>query len=441
MKIKRASPGKNSPAIDFSAILAESRHLAATQRLGEAERLLARYPNEMECVFHRAILLMALERWSDAEGCFRRAFAAQPSHFDSAMGLAGALMEQGKAAEAMPLLDAALRAKPDLGRIHYFRGIALEETGRMDEGQASVAVARSMLIAQAERRQLVPWEVYVQISRRCNLRCAMCGHEVWKDNSGFMDEKIFDRVLAECSANNIQKINILAGQGEPFLHPRVFEMLEKAVAGGFHVHIVTNGTPLTPERIKRLGKLGLASIQFSFAGWDRESYERVYIGAKFERTLANLKLMQAATNGTKTDFFVKAVVADENWDDVSRRTRKFLKSHGIERVYTIVANNFGGTVQCGKFNEKHGVWTLKSLEHHRRMPCRVFLTAIGIFCDGTVTACGCYDSNAELKIGHIMEQGLKDIRNGEDFRRILEAFRSGDLSGIPMCGKCDDPFR
>ena len=75
------------------------------------------------------------------------------------------------------------------------------------------------------------------------------------------------------------------------------------------------------------------------------------------------------------------------------------------------------------------------------MPCRVFLTAIGIFCDGTVTACGCYDSNAELKIGHIMEQGLKDIRNGEDFRRILEAFRSGDLSGIPMCGKCDDPFR
>jgi MoaA/NifB/PqqE/SkfB family radical SAM enzyme len=444
VKLKRPSPRKSAAAaalpIDLATILAQSQHLAATQRLDEAERLLARYPNELECVFRRAALLMAQERWAEAETGFRRCFAAQPSHFDSAMGLAGALVEQGKAAEAMPLLDAALRARPEQGRIHYFRGVALEETGRVEEGRASVATARSMLIAQAERRNLVPWEVYVQISRRCNLRCAMCGHEVWKDNSGFMDEAVFDRVLAECSANNIRKINILAGQGEPFLHPRVFEMLEKAVGQGFEVHIVTNGTPLTAERIARLGRLGLASIQFSFAGWDQDSYERVYVGAKFERTLANLKLMQAATHGTKTEFFVKAVVADENWTEVSRRTRDFLKGHGIDRVFTIVANNFGGTVQCGRFNDQHGVWSLKTLDHQRRMPCRVFLTAVGVFCDGTVTACGCYDSNALLKIGNIMEHSLQDIRNGEDFRRILEAFRRGELSDVPMCGKCDDPF-
>ena len=58
----------------------------------------------------------------------------------------------------------------------------------------------------------------------------------------------------------------------------------------------------------------------------------------------------------------------------------------------------------------------------------------------SVTACACYDSTAELKIGNIMEQSLADIRKGEDFRRILEAFRTGELSDVPMCGKCDDPF-
>ena len=74
------------------------------------------------------------------------------------------------------------------------------------------------------------------------------------------------------------------------------------------------------------------------------------------------------------------------------------------------------------------------------MPCRVFLTAIGVFCDGTVTACGCYDSNAELKIGHIMESTLAEIRTGEEYRRLLAAHRSGNLDGVPMCAKCDDVF-
>ena len=441
VKKHHRSSAKAKPApFDRAGLLAESQRLAAGQRLEEAERLLAAHPDDLECVFRRGALLMTLERWSEAEACFRRTFAAAPTHFDSAMGLAGALVEQGKAANALPLLDAAARAVPHAGRVRYFRSVALEEAGRLDEAKAELATARDLLIAPLERRGLIPWEVYVQISRRCNLRCAMCGHEVWKTNSGFMEWPVFDRVLEQCAANDIKKINILAGQGEPFLHPQVFEMLEKAIAGGFDVHIVTNGTPLTPERIDRLGKLGLASLQFSFAGWDRDSYEKTYVGAKFERTLANLLRLQEATKGTRTDFFVKAVVTDSDWAEVSRRTRDFLTSQGVEKIFTVAANNFGGNVQLGRRSQRHGIWSLKNLDHQRRMPCRVFLTAIGVFCDGTVTACGCYDSNAELKIGHIMEQSLAEIRTGEIFRRLLDAHRSGDLAGVPMCGKCDDAF-
>jgi len=436
----RPVPPKKTPVVDRPALLAESQRLAAAQRLDEAERLLAAHPDDLECVFRRGALLMTLERWAEAETCFRRTFAAAPSHFDSAMGLAGALVEQGRAAEAMPLLDAAVRAAPNTGRVRYFRSIGLEESGRAEEAAKEIAAARDLLVAPLDRRGLIPWEVYVQVSRRCNLRCAMCGHEVWKTNSGFMEGPVYDRVLEQCAANSIKKINILAGQGEPFLHPNIFEMLEKAIAGGFEVHIVTNGTPLTPERIERLGKLGLASLQFSFAGWDKESYERTYVGAKFERTLANLLGLQEATRGTNTDFFVKAVVTDSDWTEVSRRTRDFLTKQGVERIFTVAANNFGGNVQLGQHSERHGIWSLKHLDHHRRMPCRVFLTAIGVFCDGTVTACGCYDSNAELKIGHIMENTLAEIRTGEEYRRLLAAHRSGNLDGVPMCAKCDDVF-
>jgi sulfatase maturation enzyme AslB (radical SAM superfamily) len=432
---KAATPRPKTPA----EALDRAQRLAMSQRLEEAEALLAAFPDHPDCVFRRATILATLERWADAGDGFARILSIAPNHFDSMMGLAGALVEQNRAIEAVPLLDAAVRAKSD-ARTRYCRAVALDEAGRKDEAARDLATARGMLVDWLEARDLAPVEVYVQIARRCNLRCTMCGHEVWQSNSGFMEPELFDRVLAECAANGVKRLHVLSGQGEPLLHPQVFEMLERAVAQGLEVGSVTNGTPLTPERCERLAKMGLSYIQFSFAGWDKASYEGTYVGAKFERVIENLKRMAELTRGGKTNFMVKAVCSGDNWAEVRDRTRAFLATHGVDRVFTVIANNFGGHVQHGTFFDAHGVWSLKSLAHQRRMPCRVFLKAVGVFCDGTVTACGCYDSNAELKIGHIGESSLADIRRGAEFRRILDAFKSGDVSGVAMCGKCDDCF-
>jgi MoaA/NifB/PqqE/SkfB family radical SAM enzyme len=440
LMFRAMKPLKKKPkTVDPAQILAEARRLADGQLAEEAIRALEAIDGHPEGDFHRAGMLLGLGRAVEAEGLFRRVLSMVPGHLDTMVGLAGSLVEQGRAVEALSLLEPAAQIQPQSGRIHYLLGIALDEAGRTEAAAPHLAKARALVIAPAERRQLVPYELYVQLSRRCNLRCTMCGWEIWKDNSGFMEEAVFDRVIAEGKAHGIKTMHILAGQGEPFLHPQAFEMLERAVAEGFQVGIVTNGTPFTPDRIARLAKVGLAYLQFSFAGWDKESYESVYVGSKFERTVENLKAIHKALAATSTRFAVKAVALGE-WRDNLRKTKAFLASHGITDVWTVPANNFGGSVQSGEFNERHGIWSLKSIDHHRLMPCRLFLKAVGVFCDGTVTACGCYDSNAQLKIGNIMEQGLGDIRRGEAYGRILDAFRQGDVRQIPMCGKCDDPF-
>ncbi len=435
---RRQHPAAKYPKTPAEA-LSQAQLLAQNQQLEQAEKLLARFPDHPDCVFRRATVLMTLERWAVAEDGFRRVLSVAPSHFDSIMGLAGALVEQGRAVEAVPLLDGAVRTKSDI-RTRYCRAIALDEAGRPDEAARDLSLARSMLIGQIESRDLIPLEVYAQISRRCNLRCAMCGHQVWQSNSGFMEDAVFDRIVAQCTENSIKRLHILSGQGEPLLHPQVFDLLTRAVSQGLEVGIVTNGTPLTPERCETLAGLGLSYIQFSFAGWDKDSYESIYVGSKFERTLENLKTMTRAVQGTKTHFMVKAVCEGEDWAKVRDKTRAFLNAQGIGNVFTVTANNFGGHVTHGTLSPRHGIWTLKNLEHQRRMPCRVLLKSVGVFCDGTVTACSCYDSNAELKIGNIMDQSLAQIRQGEEFRRILDGFRRGDLQDIPMCGKCDDPF-
>jgi MoaA/NifB/PqqE/SkfB family radical SAM enzyme len=87
-------------------------------------------------------------------------------------------------------------------------------------------------IDRLRARNFAPEAVLIQISRRCNLRCAMCGWAVWKRNSGFMTEELYRHILAEMRVNNITQAHITNPQGEPLLHPQALEYLRIALDDG-----------------------------------------------------------------------------------------------------------------------------------------------------------------------------------------------------------------
>ena len=426
------APGWEDAACDLGRLLFQA------ERLDEMLDLLAPFDTAAAHAL-RAQALMVLGRLDEAATGHARALELEPGQGEAVFGLASIHIERDQPQAVLDLIGPQIAAGGGQNRLLYLRAVANGMLGREAEAEADTARLRDGMLAQLARRGNLPEEVFVQLSRRCNLRCTMCGHEVWKDLSGFMSDEVFARVLSECEAAGIRTMTILAAQGEPFLHPRAFEMMEEAVARGMAVTVVTNGTPFTPERIERLARLGLACLQFSFAGWDAPSYESVYVGAKFDRAVATLKAINAALKPTSTSFVVKAVAPDNSPDYVTR-TRAFLNGLGIDRVNTVAPNNFGGTVQLGQFWDKAGIWSYRNLDKHRRTVCRVLMRAVGVYVDGSVTACGCYDANAALRIGDIMGESLTDIRNGSRFTSILDAFRAGDVSGLPLCSKCDDPF-
>lgn len=410
------------------------------ERYDEAEKVLRRalkarsdHPGLFAQMGH---VLVQQRRLDEAEQAYRRAIATAETFAESRLELAGLLVEQDRFQEALDLLG-PLTAAP-LAKAHYLRGVCLRALGQDREGLAAVAQARGLILAPYEKRGMMPQEVYVQLSRRCNLRCTMCGHAAWTDNSGFMDQAVFEQTLAAAKAAGIGILTVLSGQGEPLLHPQVFDLLERAVAEGFAVNMVTNGTPLTPERIDRLAQVGLAHLQFSFAGFDKESYEQTYVGAKFDKVTENLRGLAAAfrRHGARTVFSVKAVCPDPSRDYVER-TRAFVRSLGVERVTTVMPNNFGGIVFVGDYHQGAEMHSFKRVERHCLLMCRNLLRSIGVYHDGRVTACGCYDSNGALGIGEI-GQGIAGLRTGQAFTHILDAFRRGDVSTLPMCAHCDD---
>lgn len=296
---------------------------------------------------------------------------------------------------------------------------------------------------QYKARNGFPLYMFIQISRGCNLRCKMCAHEHWKVEKGLMEEGLYRHILDECKNNNIKNLQLVGAQGEPFLHPQVFDFIEMAGGNGFRVLLSTNGMPLNERKIKKLAQLKAGLVQFSFCGYDRESYEEYYTRAKFEKTVRNLKMLNEALNesGGNTVLQVNGVVP-EGSAGFARKTLEFLKSIGIaeKHILLVAPNNFGGMMKCGDYNDEKRIYSHKRLDSYPLRMCNLLMTALGVYHDGRMTACGCIDANGALDIGDISREPLEDIVKGEKLKRIINAFVEKDIRKIPLCNKCDTPY-
>lgn len=86
--------------------------------------------------------------------------------------------------------------------------------------------------------------MYIQITDKCNLKCAHCGFSC-TDQGTFMDEKIF---LKCCKLAKNYGHDIFLGGGEPTLHPQFIGFLGLAILygtdtmSGLNAGVITNGT-------------------------------------------------------------------------------------------------------------------------------------------------------------------------------------------------------
>ena len=276
--------------------------------------------------------------------------------------------------------------------------------------------------------------VFAQISRRCNLRCVMCGYEAWQRNVGFMSEDTFNAVLAQMHSCGVKRLALTAAQGEPLLAPLALRFIDRALQHGLEVHINTNITPLTRERCIALA-CGVGtdrlSIQCSFSGYDQESYERIYVGADFAKTAAKLKMLYTTFEEFECErnITVRGVVYDK---ESEAKTRAFVNWLGIphEQIFLTIPDNFAGLVKNCIDTSDMELYTCPWLEDY-----------VVVYDDGKVSACACRDSEGVMMIGDLLTQPLADIIASRERQKMLEAFACKDVSGLPLCSKCDVPYR
>ncbi|HET6362757.1 MAG TPA: radical SAM protein [Gemmatimonadota bacterium] len=129
----------------------------------------------------------------------------------------------------------------------------------------------------------------------CNLRCAHCFLSCAPENETFGLLSIDEiRAQLEVSVSLGVREYYFTG-GEPFLHPRIVEILALALSYG-PTTVLTNGTLLRPRHLEPLAAASAASpwsleFRLSLDGFDADSNDVLRGAGSFERAMDGLELL------------------------------------------------------------------------------------------------------------------------------------------------------
>ncbi len=172
------------------------------------------------------------------------------------------------------------------------------------DGSCMPAAARS-------RKPITVWN----ITRTCNLRCVHCYSDSNAVNyPGELTWGQMEKVVDDLAAYQVPSL-LLSG-GEPMIHPRFFDLVDKASAAGLKLTISTNGTLITPEKAALLKAANVAYVGISLDG----------IGPVHDQFRRKEGAFDAAVRGFR------------NCHDVDQKTglRLTLTRHNVENIGRIL---------------------------------------------------------------------------------------------------------
>ncbi len=245
----------------------------------------------------------------------------------------------------------------------------------------------------------------------------------------------FDRILGEIKGR-IPQISI-TGHGEPLLHPKLPEMVEKAVNEGFHVSVLTNCTLLTPELGRRLIDAGLNRIVLSHEGSTPQLHEAIRVNSNYavteRNTLEFLKLNESL--GHSVFVCLSMVDSKAAAADAAAFTKRY-EAMPVDTVFVSRQLNFFGLVPTEDDEE---ILRGNADSGGRCAACHVPWLGFSINWDGSVQACP-IDYNGEASFsGNLLHDSLDEVWNGHTIQEFRRCLLERDFSSFPetLCSGCN----
>lgn len=138
--------------------------------------------------------------------------------------------------------------------------------------------------------------VNIEWTGACNARCVMCPRDALA-RPRHMDEATYRQVLSRLAPNDVFRA-VIAGYGDPTVHPRFDQFVELTREARVPVDMVTNGEWLDETRLRALDGV-INTLVVSFSSIDAPVYRHVHAGLDQQRVMDNLILARRTFRKTK----------------------------------------------------------------------------------------------------------------------------------------------
>lgn len=289
-----------------------------------------------------------------------------------------------------------------------------------------------------------PFTISIEPTTSCNLRCPECpsGLRKFTRDTGMLSLELYREILDQLSPDLFYLI--LYFQGEPYLNPLFFKMVEEARKRNIYTATSTNAHFLTDSTARQTVGSGLDRIIISLDGLDQETYEKYRVGGDLRKVMEGIRNLVRWKKElrSKTPFIILQFIVFSTNEHQIPGLKKLAKELGVDKlelktaqVYNYEEGNplIPADEKYSRYRKKKGKFVIDNpLNNH----CFRMWRGCVITWDGIVVPC-CFDKDASHSLGDLKVQNFREIWNGEKyglFRKRLFTSRSG----IDICQNCTE---
>jgi len=319
--------------------------------------------------------------------------------------------------------------------------------------------------------------IHIELTNVCNFDCTFCPKQEMTRHYEYMDFERVCAIIDEIAEYNMAEKITFHVMGEPFMHPRFFEILDYAKQLDVKTGITTNGTYLDEDQAIKLEKVTASQVNISLQTPDEESYKtRKARRMKFEEyhnrilEFIGACLKQTKPPKIKVHFLntsIKAEVPGEDWNvgtmSVINNTKELRKTfrYWANEVHKICPPlNSEEKAAVDKKIDKLSTFKWNVVEIAPNISFETYIlntwgnaftesdsvvsTKVGycsalndhfaILCSGDLTYC-CVDYNGNTKAGNVFEKPITEIMNSQPVIEAVEGFNKLKVVH-PYCQKC-----
>jgi MoaA/NifB/PqqE/SkfB family radical SAM enzyme len=304
--------------------------------------------------------------------------------------------------------------------------------------------------------QLRSPEVRIEPTNLCNYTCTMCPREQHDRSKGYMPMDFYTSLVEEVILMGATQIT-LVNFGEPFIDPTLEDKIYYASQRGLRTYIITNaslfhlpsrskfakdsGQKMT--RIEAAIKAGLTEVRLSFYGANKEQYEKIMVGGKFEQTEKNIRSMSDLRKEYGSEIVSPTTKETILSPEISMYFLEFnpdkTKASDEMEEFLAYTKDFADYIEVWRphnFGDGRAYRETEQEVKEKKSCGRPNSGPIQINWKGIVVPC-CYDYNEEIPLGNVALQTVEEVVRGTAYEKLRESHNTGKFEMVPYCDQCD----